>query len=325
MTIWHDSRTSRNEGANMKKSKKKNHFIACISAAILCVLFLSGCSTNKNVNLDPDLEDIGSAIQLLMTGVERKIYKNIRDQALKEEFMEEFWKKRDPDMNTEENEFRDEFEKRLAYANLHFKSEGIPGWKTDRGRIYIYLGPPDRQYFNNMLNYTNIKARIVWVYYRWQAGVEFVDRTGTGSYTIQIDIHHTRRLMNAIERAKFGLIYSDETGSEAARKVKIDFDPMSRQLLVEIPTDALFYKEEGEHLLVDLRFDFYVYTENGEKIDSFFEIQNYMEKEKNMLDMDVIVFSFPYELPAGNFFIDMKVSDSEGIGKFRKIEKIKTR
>jgi GWxTD domain-containing protein len=307
----------------MKNFKKKKHLVVWLSVATLFVFFLSGCSAKKDVNLDPDLEDIENAIQLLMTGAEKRIYKNIRDLALKEAFMEEFWEKRDPDMNTEENEFREEFERRLAYANLHFKSEGIPGWRTDRGRIYIYLGPPDRTYIDSMLNYANIRASIVWVYYRWQAGVQFVDRTGNGTYTMNVQTHHTRRLMNAIDRAKFGLIYSEEAGSVAVGKVKIDYDPASRQILVEIPTDALYYKEEGEDLLVDLRFDFYVYTEKGEKIESFSEIQSYKEKEKTMMDMTVIIFSFPFELPPGNFFIDMKVSDSEGIGKFRKIEKIR--
>ncbi len=56
--------------------------------------------------------------------------------------MEQFWLRRDPTPDTEENEFKEEHYRRIAYANDHYAS-GIPGWKTDRGRIYIAYGPPD--------------------------------------------------------------------------------------------------------------------------------------------------------------------------------------
>ena len=52
--------------------------------------------------------------------------------------------KRDPDPYSQENEFRQEFYQRIEEANRFFRSEGIPGWKTDRGRIYIFLGQPDK-------------------------------------------------------------------------------------------------------------------------------------------------------------------------------------
>ena len=60
----------------------------------------------------------------------------------REQFIEQFWLRRDPTPDTEENEFKEEHYRRIAYANEHYAS-GIPGWKTDRGRIYIIYGPPD--------------------------------------------------------------------------------------------------------------------------------------------------------------------------------------
>ena len=53
-----------------------------------------------------------------------------------------FWQRRDPTPDTEENEFKEEHYRRIAYANEHFAA-GIPGWKTDRGHMYIVFGPPD--------------------------------------------------------------------------------------------------------------------------------------------------------------------------------------
>ena len=62
----------------------------------------------------------------------------------REEFIEQFWLRRDPTPGTPENEFKDEHYRRIAYANLHFPTAtGKAGWKTDRGRIYIVYGPPD--------------------------------------------------------------------------------------------------------------------------------------------------------------------------------------
>jgi GWxTD domain-containing protein len=58
------------------------------------------------------------------------------------EFVEQFWLRRDPTPDTPENEYKEEHYRRIAYANEHFASR-LPGWKTDRGRIYIVYGPPD--------------------------------------------------------------------------------------------------------------------------------------------------------------------------------------
>ncbi len=60
----------------------------------------------------------------------------------RDSFIEAFWQRRDPTPDTEENEFKEEHYRRIAYANEHFAA-GIPGWKTDRGHMYIVFGPPD--------------------------------------------------------------------------------------------------------------------------------------------------------------------------------------
>src|SRR4029077_10150474 len=60
----------------------------------------------------------------------------------REQFIESFWQRRDPTPDTVENEFKEEHYRRIAYANERFAS-GVPGWRTDRGRIYIIWGPPD--------------------------------------------------------------------------------------------------------------------------------------------------------------------------------------
>jgi GWxTD domain-containing protein len=81
-------------------------------------------------------------VAYIITDEERKAFKRLSTDDERENFIEAFWLRRDPTPDTEENEFKEEHYRRIAYANDHFAS-GIPGWKTDRGRIYIVYGPPD--------------------------------------------------------------------------------------------------------------------------------------------------------------------------------------
>src|SRR5579884_3745725 len=78
----------------------------------------------------------------IITDEEKKAFKQLNTDEEREQFVENFWLRRDPTPDTEENEYKEEHYRRIAYANEHFAS-GIPGWKTDRGRIYITFGPPD--------------------------------------------------------------------------------------------------------------------------------------------------------------------------------------
>jgi GWxTD domain-containing protein len=81
-------------------------------------------------------------VTYIITDEERSAFMRLQTDEEREQFIENFWLRRDPTPDTVENEFREEHYRRIAYANEHFAS-GIPGWKTDRGRIYITYGPPD--------------------------------------------------------------------------------------------------------------------------------------------------------------------------------------
>ena len=79
----------------------------------------------------------------IITEEEKAAFKRLTTDEERYQFIEQFWLRRDPSADTVENEFRDEHYRRIAYANERFAS-GKPGWKTDRGRIYITWGPPDQ-------------------------------------------------------------------------------------------------------------------------------------------------------------------------------------
>ncbi len=73
---------------------------------------------------------------------ERSAFLHLQTNEEREQFIEQFWQRRNPDPDSAENTFKEEHYRRIAYTNEHYSS-GIPGWKTDRGRIYIMWGPPD--------------------------------------------------------------------------------------------------------------------------------------------------------------------------------------
>jgi len=78
----------------------------------------------------------------IITDEERSAFMQLSNDEERDNFIEAFWQRRDPTPDTIENEFKEEHYRRFAYANEHFPA-GIPGWKTDRGRIYIVFGPAD--------------------------------------------------------------------------------------------------------------------------------------------------------------------------------------
>ncbi len=133
---------------------------------------------------------------------ERSAFLKLSTNEEREQFIEQFWLRRDPTPDTVENEFKEEHYRRIAYANEHYAS-GIPGWKTDRGRIYIMWGPadeieshpsggsytrPPEEGGGETSTYPFEKWR-----YRYLEGIgedinlEFVDTTMTGEYRLTMD------------------------------------------------------------------------------------------------------------------------------------------
>ncbi|MBX3281500.1 MAG: GWxTD domain-containing protein [Acidobacteria bacterium] len=143
-------------------------------------------------------------VPYIITPEEKRAFKALATDEERENFIENFWRRRDPNPDTEENEFREEYYERIAYANEHFAS-GIPGWRTDRGRVYIAWGKPDSVESHptgevyDRPNYegggsTTTYAYETW-YYRHLDGIgdgleiEFVDPTGTGEYRLARDAY----------------------------------------------------------------------------------------------------------------------------------------
>lgn len=147
-------------------------------------------------------EWLNGPVSYIITAEERSAFLHLQTNEERENFIEAFWERRNPDPGSPENTFKEDYYERIAYANEHFTS-GIPGWKTDRGRIYLIWGPPDDKESNPSGGpyerpaaegggETTTYPFEDWTYH-YLAGIgenitiEFVDPTGSGEYHLTMD------------------------------------------------------------------------------------------------------------------------------------------
>ena len=96
----------------------------------------------KNELSEDDKKWLNEDVRWIISDEERKAFLQLSNEEEREKFIEAFWDRRNPNPDSEDNEFKDEHYRRIEYANEHFAA-GVQGWRTDRGRIYIVYGPPD--------------------------------------------------------------------------------------------------------------------------------------------------------------------------------------
>jgi GWxTD domain-containing protein len=141
-------------------------------------------------------------VTYIITDAERKAFLGLQTNEEREQFIEEFWQRRNPDPDSVDNPLKEEHYRRIAYANEHFAS-GVAGWRTDRGRIYIMYGKPDSleshtqgENYNRPLDQgggeTKTYAFEDWTYHYIEGigenvELEFVDPSGTGEFRLTTD------------------------------------------------------------------------------------------------------------------------------------------
>lgn len=176
----------------------KKHTIFSLSLALLFAIapLFSTIAQDLDKKQQPSQEQINkyidewlkSPIKYIITKEESKAFKKLKDRQEKIRFINYFWLRRDPNPKTPVNEFRDEFYKRVATTNYHFKAGGKAGWKTQRGQIFIIFGPT--QMINRGVT-AALRSYEVWTYDRLpsrkipaQYSIVFIDWYGNRDYRI---------------------------------------------------------------------------------------------------------------------------------------------
>jgi GWxTD domain-containing protein len=222
--------------------------------------------------LEDDVRDI-------ITSEEESAFKKLSNGAERDTFIEAFWRRRDPTPDTEENEFKQEHYRRRAYADEHF-SAGVPGFKTDRGRVYIIHGAPDsidahpaggpyQRPAEDGGGTTSTFPFEIWRYRNLdgigqEVEIEFVDTCGCGAYHITVDPNEKDALatvpgagltvlesMGGQNKANRGL---SGTNSLFGGNPSKQFDVLERNARVLAPPPVK-YKDLKEVVDVKLRYN----------------------------------------------------------------------
>jgi GWxTD domain-containing protein len=306
----------------------------------LILLWASACSSSPGVQVarDPAIEAFYEKARLIMTREENKIWKSLPDNASKGEFIEEFWKIRDPDPATDENEARQEFDERVRYANTWFgtfnprrgfdakgedEEKSRQGWNEERGRVYIILGPPDVVYFSSPEDETvshdgsRSRARAEdwtmeqWIYDRYSTYAVFT-RSATGSWRLENNDPH---FFEVLEWAKLNWVSADFK-EDINRRFRFKPEFSGSGLRISIPVNRISF---DENFKAEFGVKVNVYRNNA-KIDTFEDTKVLEEDEEELLNKKNVEFDIPYRTPEkGEYLFDIIIQDrlAPGLSKYR--------
>lgn len=317
----------------MKRDTMRNIFPKALAFLIPLLFLLNACTAKRLENkLDPVSGEFYSKVRYIMTKKESKIFLELPPSA-RAEFIEKFWKRRDSTPETEENENKEAYFRRIEEANRLFRAGGRPGWLQDRGRIYILFGPPNERQTNPMggwnidpyedaRNQTSSrqlaageKPSEIWVYYNLLSSMQnphvvrivFVDSYGTGDYQLISNLNELMPGMMGIETQNApNLAFQHELSKEEASRANIHlkgqiFD-FSWKFLETID------KEIDSNLLIHitLPYDRIVFVEKIDTLNAIIEITALIKDSNDKL---IWQFEEDYEL---NFREDFLIQNAKG-------------
>jgi GWxTD domain-containing protein len=173
----------------MMKGKYSFHII--LALLILSILSLAAQTKRSPKDLNPTFRKwLEEEVVYIITPTEKEVFLQLETDRERSQFIEAFWRYRDPNPTTPENEFKEEHYRRIAYANQYFGKEGPgAGWRSAMGRIYIILGEPG--YIERYENMAQVYPMVIWSYSaRPELGllqafeVAFFKRGGIGEYEL---------------------------------------------------------------------------------------------------------------------------------------------
>jgi GWxTD domain-containing protein len=243
---------------------------AAVVAAAVLAGFIAACSRAPKIKGDAEAEAFFERAQLVMTREDLDIFRALPDREARAEFMADFWRMRDPNPETEANEALEEFERRVAFANKWFsrfdpirgrdvegKSHPETGCVSDRGRVYVLLGPPQRiqfmspdlesgdmriPFFRKVTDEQEFSTEF-WHYDRLRIDVEF-ERSASGRW----DLWPSSGVAERLDEAKLKLIedhYRYASTKVLAFTAKYD----GQAFRLEVPAEGVDFDDEWKACL----------------------------------------------------------------------------
>ena len=246
---------------------------------------------------------LNEEIVYIITPHERDVFLQLQADRERDIFVEAFWKHRDPEPRTPRNEFEEEHYRRLGHANKFYgRSTPLPGWRTDRGRIYIVLGPP-----RNIEQYANVNGVYpteIWFYLGDPAlglptafNVIFFKRDGASDYILYSPTDDGPRSLVAESMGGYrdvSRVSSSISDDAAAYKALQELEPnLARQTLSLIPGEAV---QPGYESLASNRLMATIFASPQKKVevdyaDAILKYKDFVEVEytANYISSEVLV------------------------------------
>jgi len=298
----------------------KNKSLFCLLLFSFCLLFLSSCRLyNLERKLDPEEQDWLSQVRYTVTSEERKIFLELPPSE-REKFKEEFWKKRDPDPSTEENEFKIEYYKRIDYANKYLSGGGKPGYLQDRGRIFILFGPPTER-----SRYPGSEPPFeIWYYGRFP--ITFVDRFYNGNYRlVATNLAVLNEINTALANVRKGQKRQIEQSEEGKAffdiNLKIEKDSKKEPFLsVEIPYRKIWFAAKEDILETTLVLFMEIFDSNQEKIWQYQKdfLISLTERELEEKMDKAYQIKIPLKLEKDSYSLLLEITNKTGEEKLKK-------
>jgi len=292
--------------------------------------------------LDPVSKGFLTDVKYIITAKEYKQFVNL-PPGEREAFIEEFWKRRDPDPKTDENEFKEAYFERIdeAVRLFHAARDNL----TDRGMIYVLFGPPDGAYESRGLDSRNDTSYIVWRYSylldRYSdARFYFLDRSGAGIYRL-VDYDRSFSVFSVLQEVK-EYYYGQGTGNEKEEKADktsftVDFHVLDKDennvklgITLKIPYEKIWFTETEGSMETTLSVNLEIL---GASKTAAWEYKRefpltFVKKdleERVNVKKDHIVEITPTisiaDVPAGKYSLSVSITNSSG-GEGKKVVKI---
>lgn len=277
-----------------------------LAGMALAACFLAAAGAERPV-VPPD--EFYLQARWIMSKSEQEIYAHLADAEARGEFIRDFWEKRDPTPGSAENEFRDDFTRRAAFAERWFRERGTTGgWESDRGRILLTLGFPDERRQLPMLDRPRARAAEVWIYSSLGLALEFIDADGLGRFRLE---NWPLELLDAIERVK-------ELGSPAGAgrfRFQVRRDPAG--LRIEIPVKGVVVEERGTEVRAAFAVAVDVYRDFA-KLERISFSREFVEERGAFTRRRRFEIAVPYSGAApGNYLFDVTVREQTSGERFR--------
>jgi GWxTD domain-containing protein len=237
----------------------------------------------------------------------------------RKEFIEEFWNRRDPDPDTEENEFKNAYEARIKKANELF-GVGQAGFYTDRGMIYVLFGPPDDIHQSQIFTRRAGADQQVWLYSKVinkypNVRISFVDQFGTDDY----ELVRSSSIYSILQEAKLYYLnmatkkryfaYVVNLVMLKEEKNKVDF-----KIQVKVPYKNIWFSSSEDKMKVTLSLKIEVADSSYNKIWEFKKAYSISLREKEIIDLygKEYLIEIPMTLKRGKYSLQVNLVTQTG-------------